>query len=179
MINRKQNGYNMATKKIGILVENNYQEMEFWYPYYRLKEEGYEVTIIAPMKTSYKSKLGYAVNADLSAKEALSISFDAIIIPGGYAPDLMRICEPMVTLVKKTFENQKLVAAVCHAIWVPISAQIVKGKKATCYHTVKDDLQNAGGIYLDQSVVVDGNLITSRQPDDLPDFCKAIIDKLS
>lgn len=168
----------MTKKKVGVFIENTYQELEFWYPYLRLKEAGCEVTIIGPKETTYKSKLGYEVKAEMTAENALKHNFDALIIPGGYAPDLMRVCEPMVKLVQQTFEKKQVIAAICHAIWVPISAKIVSGKKATCYHTVRDDLQNAGGSYLDQSVVVDGNLITSRQPDDLPDFCKAIIEKL-
>jgi protease I len=165
-------------KSVGIFVENNYQELEFWYPRLRLKEAGYEVIIIGPEKKTYKSKLGYDAVADRSAEEMLHHSFDALVIPGGYAPDLMRICKPMLHLVKNTHEQGGLIAAICHAIWVPISAKIVSGRKATCYHTVKDDLINAGAEYLDQSVVVDGNLITSRKPDDLPDFCKKIIEQL-
>ena len=168
----------MKGKKIGILIENNYQELEFWYPYLRLKEEHCQLLIIGPEVKTYKSKHGYEVTSDIEASKALHQSFDAILIPGGYAPDLMRICEPMVQLVKQVFNQGGIIAAICHAIWVPISAEIVSGKKATCYHTVKDDLKNAGGTYIDQSVVVDDNLITSRKPEDLPDFCREIIAKL-
>lgn len=169
---------NNMEKKVGILVENNYQELEFWYPYLRLKEAGYQVTIIGSEQKSYKSKLGYEVVADKLAHQVIDEQFDTLVIPGGYAPDLMRNCEPMLKLVKKTYEQGGIIAAICHAIWVPISAQIVSGKKATCYHTVKDDLKNAGGHYLDQAVVIDGNLITSRQPDDLPYFCQAILSNM-
>lgn len=165
-------------KEIGIFIENNYQELEFWYPYFRLKEEGYQVTVIGPEKMSYKSKLGYEVVADVSAESVLNKTFDAIIIPGGYAPDLMRLCEAMLKMVKKTFDNHGIIASICHGIWVPISAKIMSGKKATCYYAVKDDLINAGGDYHDESVVVDDNIITSRKPDDLPNFCKAILEKL-
>lgn len=95
----------MKNNEIGIFIENNYQELEFWYPYLRLKEEGYTLTIIGPEKKTYKSKLGYEVHADVDAKEVLNKEFSAIIIPGGYAPDLMRICKPMLEIVKDTFER--------------------------------------------------------------------------
>jgi protease I len=168
----------LRNKKIGIFIENNYQELEFWYPYLRFKEEHCDLTIIGPEEKHYKSKLGYEVAANLSAEKALNQKYDALIIPGGYAPDLMRICKPMLELVKNTYNQGNIIAAICHAAWVPISANIMSGKKATCYHTVKDDLINAGATYLDQSVVVDDNIITSRKPDDLPDFCREIIKKL-
>ncbi len=168
----------MKQKKVGILVENNYQELEFWYPYFRLKEAGHDVTVIGPEEKIYKSKLGYEVLANIAAVDAVNTSFDAIIIPGGYAPDLMRICKPMLEIVKRTYNQGGLIAAICHAIWVPISAGIISSNRATCYHTVKDDLKNAGGLFVNQPVVVDGNLITSRQPDDLPDFCREILSNL-
>lgn len=168
----------MKPKKIGILIENNYQELEFWYPYLRLKEAGYEVMAIGPEKRSYKSQLGYEAMANIAACDVMHQHFNALVIPGGYAPDLMRVCEPMLELVKNTHDQGGVIAAICHAIWVPISAGIVSGRQATCYHTVKDDLKNAGGLFVDQSVVVDGNLITSRKPDDLPDFFREIMLKL-
>lgn len=169
----------LKDRKIGIFVEDNYQELEFWYPYLRLKEEGCKITIVGTEKKTYQSKRGYEVEAEVAAETVKNELFDALIIPGGYAPDLMRVCTPMLELVKKNYSEGKIIAAICHAIWVPISAKIISGKKATCYHTVKDDLINAGGSYLDQSVVVDKNLITSRQPEDLPDFCRKIIENLS
>lgn len=168
----------LKNKEVGILVENNYQELEFWYPYYRLKEEGCKVTVIAPEITTYKSKLGYEVMADVTAESAIHQKFDALIIPGGYAPDLMRSHEPILKLTRNTHTQGGIVAAICHAAWVLISAKILSGKSATCYHTIKDDLINAGATYLDQPVVVDDSIITSRRPDDLPDFCKKIIEKL-
>jgi protease I len=168
----------MSKKTIAIFIENNYQELEFWYPYLRLKEEGHDLIIIGPEKKTYKSKLGYEVTADVAAEDALHQKFDAVVIPGGYAPDLMRICKPLLKIVKTVNENGGVVAAICHAIWVLISAEIIANKTATCYHTIQDDLKNAGGKYVDQSVVVHENIITSRQPDDLPDFCSEIIKKL-
>lgn len=165
----------MKDKMVGILVEDDYQELEYWYPYLRLKEEGIKPIIIGPEKKAYRSKLGYEVRAEVSAKEIQQESFDAIIIPGGYAPDKMRAHQPMLDLVKTTFERGAIVAAICHAGWVLASANIISGKKVTCYHTIKDDLIHAGGEYLDEPVVVDKNIITSRQPDDLPVFCQKII----
>lgn len=165
-------------KKVAILAENLYQEMELWVPYYRLKEEGAEVKIIGTGAKSYTSKYGYPVSADLSPDDVKVAEFDGVIIPGGYAPDHMRRCPAMVKLVKEAFEQGKVVAAICHAGWVLISAGILKGKTATCWPSMKDDLMNAGATYVDREVVVDGNLITSRKPDDLPAFCRELVKAL-
>ncbi|STX30133.1 intracellular protease, ThiJ/PfpI family [Legionella beliardensis] len=168
----------LAKKKVGILIENDYQELEFWYPYLRLQEEGIEPLIIGKEIKSYKSKLGYEAKADVTAEEASSMRFDAVIIPGGYAPDKMRTQQPMVQIIKNTYTQGGVVAAICHAGWVLISAKILDGKKVTGVKSIKDDLINAGAQYLDEQVVVDGNLITSRTPVDLPFFCQQIIAKL-
>jgi protease I len=165
-------------KKVAILAENMYQEMELWVPYYRLKEEGADVKVVAPEKKTYTSKLGYPVNADVAAAEVSSKDFDGVVIPGGYAPDMMRRYPAMLKLVKDCFAEGKPVAAICHAGWVPISAGILKGKTATCFFAIKDDMINAGAKYVDEEVVVDGNLITSRKPDDLPAFCRELIKAL-
>jgi len=169
----------MNDKKVGIFIENDYQELEFWYPYLRLQEEGIKPVIIGFEKKSYKSKLGYEVEVNVAANEVEKQQFDAIIIPGGYAPDKMRCHQSMLNLVKSTYDQGAIVAAICHAAWVLISARIIAGKKATCYHSIKDDLINAGAEYLDEVVVVDNNIITSRQPADLPMFCKKIIEGLN
>jgi protease I len=165
-------------KKIAVLAEEMYQEMELWVPYYRLKEEGAEVKVVGPEKKTYKSKLGYPVNADVAASEVSAKEFDGVVIPGGYAPDMMRRHKAILDLVKGCFEQGKPVAAICHAGWVPISAGILKGKTATCFFAIKDDMINAGVRYVDQEVVVDGNLITSRKPDDLPAFCRELVKAL-
>jgi protease I len=177
--NYREKGMRLENKSVGILVENDYQELEFWYPYLRLQEEGVIPLVIGHHKTVYKSKLGYEVEADVASKEVLQQTFDAIIIPGGYAPDKMRTHTSMLQLVKTNYENGSVIAAICHAAWVLSSAGILKGKNATCYHSIKDDIINAGANYSDEPVVVDGNLITSRQPFDLPAFCTAIINELS
>ena len=161
--------------KIAVLAEDNYQELELWYPLIRMTEAGAEVVVVGAGKASYSSKLGYPVKADTSADKVKVEELDAVIIPGGYAPDLMRRRPAMVNLVREAFRQGKVVAAICHAGWMLASAGIVRGKKATCFSSIKDDLINAGALYEDQEVVRDGNLITSRDPDDLPAFCREII----
>lgn len=167
-------------KRVAILAENLYQEMELWVPYYRMKEEGAEVKVIGTGGArSYTSKHGYPVTVDAQAEAVTALEFDAVIIPGGYAPDLMRRSEAMVKLVREAFQHGKLVAAICHAGWMPVSAGILTGKTATSFFSIKDDVINAGASWVDQEVVVDGNLITSRKPDDLPAFCREIVKALA
>ncbi len=174
----EEHSMRLKGKKIAILAENLYQEMELWVPYYRFKEEGAEVKVVGTGAKSYTSKMGYPVNADVSAEEVKAAEFDAVIIPGGYAPDMMRRSPAMVKLVKDAFQDGKVVAAICHAAWMLCSAGVLRGKTATCYHSIKDDLMNAGARYVDQEVVVDGNLITSREPKDLPAFCREVLKAL-
>ena len=161
--------------KIAILVEDFYNEFELWYPYYRLLEEGAEVKLIGPEAKVYESKHGLPAEADLSAAEVKAGDFQGIIVPGGYAPDKLRRYPKILDLVREIFENGGIVASICHGPWVLISTNIMKGKKTTGFNSIKDDLINAGAIYLDKEVVVDNNLITSRTPQDLPAFLPAII----
>ena len=169
----------MSNKKIAILVDDIYQDLEVWYPYLRLKEAGFEVYSVGCEKKTYKSKHGYEIKSDLSINEALSVDFEGVIIPGGYAPDILRRHQEVLSFVRKLNEDSKIVAAICHGLWVAASAHILKGKKCTCFYAIKDDVVNAGATYLDEEVVVDGNLISSRKPEDLPAFLRAIINKLS
>lgn len=163
-------------KRVAILAEAMYQEMELWVPYYRMKEEGAEVKVVgAGGAKSYTSKHGYPVNVDVQAEDVSGVEFDAVIIPGGYAPDMMRRHAAMVKLVREANQAGNVVAAICHAGWMLCSADVLKGKTATCFFSIKDDLVHAGAKYVDQEVVVDGNLITSRRPDDLPAFCREIV----
>ena len=162
-------------KKIAILVEDSYEDLELWYPYYRLMEEGADVKLIGPEAKVYQSKHGYPAEADLSAEEAKAGDFQGIIVPGGYAPDKLRRYPKILDLVREVFEKGGIVASICHGPWVLISANIMKGKKTTGVLSLKDDLVNAGAIYLDKEVVIDNNLITSRTPKDLPAFLPAII----
>jgi len=163
-------------KRIAILAENMYQEMELWVPYYRFKEEGAEVRVIgAGGAKSYTSKHGYPVTVDAQAESVSAVEFDAVVVPGGYAPDLMRRNQAMVRLVREALEQGRVVAAICHAGWMLVSAGVLKGRRATSFFSIKDDLVAAGAHWVDEEVVVDGALITSRRPDDLPAFCRAII----
>ena len=167
-------------KKVVLLAENNYEDMELWVPYFRLKEEGAEVTIVGTGSSrAYTSKHGYPVQVDKEAKEIDLSQYDGVVIPGGYAPDIMRRFPEMVKIVKEAHQKGKVIAAICHAGWMLASAGILKGKKVTGYFAIKDDLVNAGANYVDQEVVRDGNLITSRQPGDLPAFCREIIEALA
>ena len=167
-------------KRIAILAENLYQEMELWVPYYRFKEEGAEVKVVgAGGAASYASKHGYPVNVDAQADQVKAVEFDAVVVPGGYAPDMMRRHDAMVALVREAVQQGKVVAAICHAGWMLVSAGVLKGRKATSFFSIKDDLRAAGADWQDAEVVVDGNLITSRKPDDLPAFCRAIVTALA
>jgi len=165
----------LSGKRVAILIEDMYNEFEFWYPYYRMKEAGAKVTVIGAGAKEYHSKVGLPAPGGTSAESVKAADFDAVIVPGGYAPDRMRRSPAMLKLVHDCLVQSKIVAAICHAGWVLVSAQVLKGKKATCFSSIKDDLVNAGATYLDQEVVRDGNLITSRTPDDLPAFCREII----
>lgn len=166
-------------KKVVIFVEDLVEEVELLYPKYRLIEEGAEVKIAGPEVKIFKGKNGYPIKSDVKFEEIQVDDFDALVIPGGYAPDRIRRNKIAVELTRKFFESGKVVAFICHAGWVPISAGILKNRKVTGFFSIKDDLVNAGAIYVDSEVVVDGNLISSRAPDDLPAFCKAIISALS
>ena len=167
-------------KHVVVLAEETYEDLELWYPVLRLREAGAAVIIVGSGSASaYRSKHGYPVAVDTSADHVSPGEVDALIIPGGYAPDRLRRYPAVLKLVKGVFDRGKVVAAICHAGWVPISAGIVKGKRVTSVGAIKDDLVNAGAQWEDSEVVVDGNLITSRDPDDLPAFCRAIIAALS
>lgn len=170
----------LKKKRIAILVEDRYQVLELWYPLIRLKEAGANVTVIGREKGKvYTSGHGYEVKADMSAGDVNPGDFDAVIVPGGYAPDLMRRNPDMVRLVAEAYQQGKIVAAICHAGWMLASAGIAQGKRLTSFFSIKDDMVNAGATWLDKPVVRDGNLITSRQPEDLPYFCREIISALS
>lgn len=166
-------------RRIAMLAEDMYQELELWYPLLRMREAGAEVSVVGmPGVEEYHSKLGYPVEVDVAADAVSADDFDAVIIPGGYAPDRIRRHQPMLDLVRGIFERGGVVAAICHGAWVPISAGIMKGRQATCFSAIKDDVINAGATYVDIDVVQDGNLITSRVPQDLPAFCRTIISAL-
>jgi protease I len=167
-------------KKVAVLVEDLYHVLELWVPTYRLREEGADVTIVGPEAGgTYKSKDGYPAKAEVAVDDVRGADFDAVVIPGGYAPDRMRRIPAMVDMVREAYEAGKIVAFICHAGWLPITAGILEGKTATCYFSIKDDMLNAGVNYVDEPIVRDGNLISSRKPDDLPHFGRAIVEALS
>jgi len=168
-----------SQKNVAILVEDLYQVLEVWYPLLRLKEEAIGVQLIGTgSKDAYGSKEGYPAKVDASIEDVDPGDFDGVIIPGGFAPDYLRRFEKIIQFVKKLNDDGKVVAAICHGGWLLVSADIVKKRKATCFFAIKDDLIAAGADYVDQEVVVDGNLITSRKPEDLPAFVVEIIKKL-
>ena len=162
-------------KTVLILADDIYEDMELWYPKIRLTEAGAKVTVAGVEKRAYKGKHGYPVEADARISACSPNDFDCVVIPGGYAPDKLRRSKAVLDFVRQMHEDGKVVAAICHAAWVPISAGIVRDRTMTCFSAIKDDLVNAGAKFVDQAVVVDGNIVTSRTPDDLPDFCRAII----
>ncbi len=169
----------LTDKKVIILLENMYNELEFWYPYYRLKEAGAEVVTAGSGSTYYTGKSGIPAKAEADAKDLSATDYDGVIIPGGYAPDLMRRYPEMIKLVRDAFDAGKVVAAICHAGWMLASAKILENRRVTSFFAIKDDLIHAGADWIDAEVVNDGNLITSRTPDDLPAFMKAVISAIS
>jgi protease I len=168
----------LADAQIAVLAENLYQELELWYPLMRLREEGCNVVVVGPAEQTYASKLGYPVKPDLSIAKVKPAMFDAVVIPGGFAPEQMRRTRPLIDFVRKAHDQGSLIAAVCHAGLVLASAGIARDRDLTCVALVKDDVIHAGGKYQDKAVVRDRNLVTSRLPSDLHLFCKAIIEYL-
>jgi protease I len=167
-------------KKLMVLVEDLYQELEVWYPLLRMREEGAEVTLVGTEAgVTYKSKTGYPATSETAARDVNVREYDGVIIPGGYAPDLMRRHQATVSLVRNAFDQGKVVAAICHAGWLLASAGILKGRRVTGFFAIRDDLVHAGATYEDAEVLVDGRLITSRKPEDLPAFCREIIRALT
>ena len=149
-----------------------YEDLELWYPKIRLEEEGARTVVAGTGEKTYQGKRGYPLRVDADVDD------DALVIPGGYAPDIMRRSQKLLQLTREIYQAGKPVAFICHAGWVPISAGIVRGKRGTSVGAIKDDLVNAGLIWEDSPVVVDDNLISSRTPADLPEFMRALIGSL-
>ncbi len=166
----------LSGKNFIVLAEEMVNDQEFWYPYYRLQEAGARVTVVGSGSADhYTGKAGTKIEVTAAADQISLDDYDGVVIPGGYAPDRLRRYPAVLQLVKRLFEKGKLVAAICHAGWVLVSAGILPDRNVTSYVAIKDDLVNAGANWTDSEVVIDGNLVTSRTPADLPAFMRAII----
>jgi protease I len=165
----------MVEKTLLTFVDDIYEDLELWYPLLRLEEAGYRVRLAAHEIRKYSGKHGYPATSDTLLKSARSEDYRGLLIPGGFMPDKLRRDAKVLGLTREFFEQGKLVAFICHGGWIPISARILKGKRATGSLGIKDDLENAGAIWVDEPVVVDGNLISSRTPRDLPQFGEAMV----
>ncbi|MDP3772859.1 MAG: type 1 glutamine amidotransferase domain-containing protein [Gemmatimonadales bacterium] len=161
-----------------VFVGPRYEDLELWYPKIRLEEEGAKTVVAGLGEKTYEGKKGYPIAVDANVDDLYPESYDGLVIPGGYAPDHMRRSEKLLAITRAIHEAGKPIAFICHAGWVPISAGILRGKRCTSVRAIKDDMENAGAIWSDEPVVVDGNLISSRTPADLPDFCRALIKAL-
>ncbi len=168
----------LVGKQVLLLAGPLYEDLELWYPKLRLEEEGAATTVAGTGERTYHGKRGYPVTTDTDVDHVDPNRFDGLVIPGGYAPDIMRRSERLLDVTRAIYQAGKPVAFICHAGWVPISAGIVRGKRGTSVRAIKDDLVNAGLVWEDSPVVVDGNLISSRTPADLPHFVKALITAL-
>ena len=166
-------------KRVAIMLDQEYQELEVWYPYFRLIEEGAEVVLVAPQAGQvYPSKLGYPCVSDVEARAVAGDQFDAVVVPGGWSPDFMRRDESMIRFIRQCAQAQIVLAAICHGGWMLCCTDALTGRRATSFLAIKHDMINAGADWVDEECVVDGNVITARKPDDLPAFCKAIIKAL-
>lgn len=166
--------------KILSLIHSEFEDLELWYPILRLREEGYTVHIAGEKKNEkYIGKYGVPAESDLSYDEVNSKDYDALLVPGGWAPDKIRRFPKVLEIVKEMNNDNKIIGQICHAGWVLISADILKGKTVTSTPGIKDDMTNAGATWVDESVIVDGNLVSSRQPRDLPNYMKAFIETLN
>jgi len=166
-------------KSVLFFVGPQYEDLELWYPKIRLEEEGATTVVAGLGEPTYHGKNGYPISVDHTVDDLYPEVYDGLVIPGGYAPDHMRRSEKLLAVTRAMAEAGKPVAFICHAAWVPISAGLLKGRTATCVRAIRDDVINAGATYLDEPVVVDGNLISSRTPADLPAFCRALIAALA
>lgn len=170
----------LKNKRILMFVDNIYEDLELWYPKLRLIEEGAQVVVAGPEAGKvYTGKNGYPCKSDTAIKDMDGNDFDGLVIPGGFAPDKLRRNSKVLELTRNIHEAGKLIAHICHAGWITISAGIMEGYKCTSTPGIKDDIVNAGAIWVNEPLVIDRNMVSSRKPDDLPDFCKGIIKVMS
>lgn len=170
----------LAGKQVITLVDEEFEDLELWYPVYRAREEGAEVRLAGAEKgKTYYGKYGVPATADLCFDEMDAASCDGLLVPGGWAPDKLRRYPQVLALVREMNEARKPIGQICHAGWVLVSAKILQGRKVTSTPGIRDDMENAGAVWLDEPVVVDGNLVSSRRPPDLPPYAKAFCDVLA
>ena len=170
----------LSDVRLLLFVGDGYEDLELWYPKLRLAEAGAHVTVAGPVAEKiYHGKNGYPCRSDAAIELMEAEDFQGVVIPGGFMPDMLRRDEKVKQLVRKFAKSEKLVAAICHGGWIPISAGVYKGVRVTGSPGIKDDLVNAGAIWQDAPVVVDRHFVSSRKPDDLPEFCRAIIEAMS
>ncbi len=162
---------------MGILLADLFDEREFLYPYYRVQEAGYAPVVIGPEAREYRAKSGFSWKAEVGAREAPELA--GFLIPGGFAPDYLRRSPEVLALVRRVAEEGRPLGAICHAGWVLISAGLVRGRRVTGFSSIRDDLENAGGLYQEAGVVVEGNLVTAQGPKDLPGFVLAFLELLA
>ena len=166
-------------KTLLTFVDDLYEDLELWYPKLRLEEAGYSLRVAGLEVKGYTGKHGYPARAEMLLRDARSSDFCGLLIPGGFMPDKLRREPDVLTLTQEFCAQGKLVAFICHGGWIPISAKILRGRRATGSWGIKDDLENAGALWVNAPVVVDGNLISSRTPRDLAPFAKAMVDWLA
>ncbi len=166
-------------KRVAVLVENMYEDLELWYPAIRLQEAGAEVLLVGPVAgETYKSKHGYPATTDRAIADVKAEAFDAVVVPGGFSPDYMRRNPAFRELVRAAVDEHKPVAAICHGPWMLCSAKVLEGRRATSFHSIREDMENAGATWVDEETVVDGPIITARTPKDLVPWTKALLNAL-
>lgn len=170
----------LSGKKVIQLVEHEFEDLELWYPVLRLREEGVTVHIVGPKAgETYTGKYGVPVTSDYAFEDIDAADYDGILVPGGWSPDKLRRYAGVIRLVKDMHETRKPIGQICHAGWVLISAKILQGVKVTSTPGIRDDMENAGAIWIDEPVVIDGHIVSSRRPPDLPPYAKAYADALA
>ena len=170
----------ISNQRILVLVGDIYEDLELWYPKLRMIEAGAEVVVAGPEGGRvYAGKNGYPCKSDVALHEVDPATFDGLLVPGGFMPDKLRRDQIVLDIVRHFHEQQKLIAAICHGGWIPMSAGVYKGVRVTGSLGIKDDLINAGALWEDAAVVVDNHHVSSRKPDDLPEFCKGMLEVLT
>ncbi len=170
----------LTGKKVLSLVDEEFEDLELWYPIYRVREEGAEVVVAGAKKGfAYTGKYGVPATSDVSFAEVNIDEYDGLLVPGGWAPDKLRRYPEVLAMVRRMDERKKPIGQICHAGWVLVSAKILQGRNVTSTPGIRDDMENAGAIWRDEAVVVDGHLVSSRRPPDLPPYAKAFCDKLA